>query len=34
MRIRYLDDEDSWINLNFDDRKGFHKIMALCKSGS
>ena len=26
MRIRYLDDEDSWINLNFDDRRGFTKL--------
>ena len=29
MRLRYLDDEDSWINLNFDDFRGFTKLW-LC----
>ena len=26
MRLRYLDDEDSWINLNFDDLRGFIEL--------
>ena len=26
MRLRYLDDEDSWINLNFDDLRGFTEL--------
>ena len=26
MRLRYLDDEDSWINLNFDDFRGFIEL--------
>ena len=26
MRLRYLDDEDSWINLNFDDLRGFVEL--------
>ena len=26
MRLRYLDDEDSWINLNFDDFRGFTEL--------
>jgi len=26
MRIRYLDDEENWINLNFDDERGFTEI--------
>ena len=26
MRIGYLDDEDSWINLNFDYRRGFKNL--------
>ena len=26
MRLRYLDDEDSWINLKFDDFRGFTEL--------
>ena len=26
MRLRYLDDEDSWINLNSDDLRGFTEL--------
>jgi len=26
MRLRYLDDEDSWINLNFDDLREFTEL--------
>ena len=26
MRLCYLDDEDSWINLNFDDLRGFTEL--------
>ena len=33
MRLRYLDDKDSCINLNFDDLRGL-TVMAVCTSGS
>ena len=31
MRLRYLGDEDSWINLNFDDLRGFRELWQFAR---